>query len=293
MKKNYILGLTLIAATGFLAMQQSGMETLSSFMAKSGHINANGAPAGNTGAPGEVSCTQCHSGTAQSGLGVNTLVMLDGATSVSNYTPGGTYNIVLNLNATDVKEGFQATVLDISGNNFVGDFTGNNGFGTSISSFNGRKYANHTATSNTSSNTFWSWEWTAPATDAGPIRFYVATNIANGNGNNGGDVIYLSEHTFGSTASIQEIEENVSEFNAGFVPTTNEVRIHFDSKTVDGMHMNLVDMNGRSAFVSNLGNSTLGNNELNVALPSDIQSGVYVVNFFVGNKAMQSKIMIQ
>lgn len=292
MKKNYILGITLLSAIGFLAIQQSDVAQFEKSSIKNSHINAAGAPAGKTGAPFEGSCSECH-GTSQSGTGINTLVMLDGATPVSNYMPDSTYNMVLNLNATDQKEGFQATVADISANNFVGDFTGVNGFGTAISSFNGRKYANHTSTSNTSSNPFWSWEWKAPATDMGPIKFYVATNVANGNNASSGDAIYLSEHLFGSTTSLQEVEEDVSEFSAGFVPSSNEVRVNFSSKTVDGMFINLVDLNGKSVFVARPGNSILGENSVNIALPSDIKSGIYIVNFFVGNKAMKSKIMIQ
>lgn len=292
MKKNYILGITLIAATGFLALQQAGVEQFEKFYSKNAHLNSAGAPAGKTGAPGETSCADCH-GASQSGSGINTLVMLDGATPVTNYVPGTTYNMVLNLNASDVREGFQSTVLEISGNSFAGDFTGNNGFGTAITSFNGRKYANHTSSSNTSANQFWSWEWQAPATDLGPIRFYIATNIANGNSASSGDAIYLSEHLFGSTSGIQEIEEDVTDFSAGFVPSTNEVSINFSSKTVDGMFLNLVDLSGKSVFVSRPGNSSLGDNSVNVALPSDIKTGVYVVNFLVGNKAMKSKIMIQ
>lgn len=293
MKKNYILGITLLSAIGFLAVQQSNIEQFEKFDAKNAHINAAGAPSAKTGAPGEGSCADCH-GSAQSGTGINTLVMLDGATPVSNYVPGSTYNMVLNLSASDVKEGFEATVLEISGNTFAGDFTGVNGFGTQLGTpFNGREYVTHTNTSNTSSNQFWSWEWQAPATDLGPIKFYVATNIANGNGLSSGDAIYLSEHLFGSTAGIQEVEEDITDFSAGFVPATNEVTVNFSSKTVDGMFLNLVDLNGKSVFVSRPGNSTLGANNVKIALPSDIKSGVYIVNFLVGNKAMKSKIMIQ
>src|SRR3989338_5579451 len=148
MKKNYILGLTLIAAVGFLAVQRSGAVKVGS-LDKNAHIlSASGAVAAHTGAPGEANCTECHSGTAQSGIGINQLLMLDGGTIVSNYVPGSSYNISLSLTAGDVKEGFQATVLDLSTNSFVGDFPGTGGFGTAITTGGGRDYANHTSTSN-------------------------------------------------------------------------------------------------------------------------------------------------
>src|SRR3990167_6252255 len=61
---------------------------------KKSHVADNsGAVAGKTGAPGENNCTQCHTGTAQSGVGVNTVVMTEGADVVTDYTPGTVYNV--------------------------------------------------------------------------------------------------------------------------------------------------------------------------------------------------------
>ncbi len=294
MKKNYLLGLSLVTAVGFLAFQRTGNWEVEKFLEKNAHIlNANGAPAGRTGAPGETNCTECHAGSSQSGLGVNSLYMLDGATIVTNYTPGQSYNMTLSLAIGDVKEGFQSTVLDLAGTNFVGDFPGTGGFGTQVFSASGRKYATHTSTSNSEGNTAWVWTWDAPATDAGPIKFYVATNVANGNSNTSGDVIYLSEHTFGSTASLEEVEEDLTDFTAGYSPASHAIQLNFSSKTVDRMFLNLVDMNGKSVFTDNPGNSQLGSNSFNVTLPGDLNPGMYVVNLFVGNKAMKANVLVQ
>lgn len=265
------------------------------YLEKNGHtLNAGGAVTGKTGAPGESNCTECHVGTTLDGTGTNVLTVLNGASPVSNYVPGTTYNVTLSLNSGDVKEGFSSTVLDLSTNSMAGSFTGANGFGTAISSASGRDYATHTASSNTSSNFFWSWEWDAPATDVGPVKFYVATNIANGNNNITGDVIYLSEHLFGSTASgLNDQVMNLSNFKAGYAANENKVIVNFSSMTVDKMFFNLVDMNGKSAYTSSLGISQIGENSASVSLPVDLKSGIYVVNFFVGNKAMSDKIMVQ
>ena len=59
-----------------------------------------------------------------------------------------------------------------------------------------RKYATHKSSSNTSATQTWNWTWEAPATEQGAITFYVATNKANNNGNDNGDIIYLSQHVF-------------------------------------------------------------------------------------------------
>lgn len=293
MNKNYFLGLAMISAVGFLAVQRSGSEMENYFAANGHKLNSAGAPAGRTGAPGESNCAECHSGGTQSGTGINTLYMLDGGTIVTNYTPGSIYNMSLALSTGSVKEGFQATVLDLTNNQFVGDFPGTGGFGTAITTFNGRDYANHTSTSNDEGNLAWVWQWQAPATDVGPVRFYVATNIANGNNNSTGDAIYLSEHIFGSTAGISEVENEVTDFTAGYSSSLNSVMIGFSSKTVDNMFFNLVDMNGKSVFTAQPGNSALGENKLKVTLPDGIRSGMYVVNFFIGNKPMSAKVLVQ
>ena len=294
MKRHYILGITLCSSIAFLAFQKSGIEAVEKYLEKNGHnINAAGAPTGKTGAPGESSCAECHIGTTQDGTATNTLLLLDGGTPVSNYVPGTTYNATLTLNSSDVKEGFSATVLDISTNSMAGSFTGVNGFGTAVSSASGRDYVTHTATSNTSANFLWTWEWAAPATDVGPVKFYVATNIANGNNNITGDVIYLSEHIYGSTTGLNDQTMDFSDFKAGFAANENKVILNFNAVTVDNIFFNLVDMSGKSVFTSRLGNSQIGKNSTSVSLPVDLKSGIYMVNFFIGNKAMSDKIMIQ
>ena len=59
------------------------------------------------------------------------------------------------------------------------------------------------------------------------------------------------------------------------------------------MFVNLIDMNGKSVFSSDLGNSIAGKNKEAIVLPNDLKNGIYMVNFFIGNKAMTAKIMIQ
>ncbi|MDX2359813.1 MAG: T9SS type A sorting domain-containing protein [Crocinitomicaceae bacterium] len=296
MKKNYILGIVLLSSVGFFAMQRTGEGTVEKYLASNGHtVFADGAPTGKTGAPGESTCIDCHSsGTIQDGSAVNNLLVLEGATSVTNYIPGHTYNVSLQLNLGDIMEGFQATVLDVATNSMAGAFPGTGGLGTAITSAAGREYANHTMTSNLEGNFAWIWEWAAPTTDIGPVKFYVASNVANGNGATSGDVIYLSEHLFGSDPGIGLDELAVfTDFSAGYASNSNQVIVKFNSREIGAMNFNLVDMNGRSVYTSNLGDAKIGSNEANVTLPSEVENGIYVVNFFIGNHAMSSKIMIQ
>lgn len=298
MKKHYILGITLITAVGFLAFQKSGMDSVENYLPVNGHTkNAGGAPTGKTGAPGELNCTECHTGSVVSNSSANSLAALESGTTniVTNYAPGGTYSMTLTFTNAEAMEGFQATALDLSTNSMAGSFPGTNGFGTAISSASGKDYANHTLASsvNSTQNLFWVWEWQAPATDMGPVVFYVATNSADGNAATSGDVIHLSEHIFGSSVGLDEESNDSKDFTAGYSPSTNEVVLNFTASSVDAIGFTLVDMNGKVCHAAHEGESTIGKNSTAVSLPSDLKAGVYVVNVVVGNKAISAKIMIQ
>jgi len=55
------------------------------------------------------------------------------------------------------------------------------------------EFISHGNSSNTSGR--FEFDWTAPATDVGPVKIYVAANAANGNGTASGDKIYTSSVT--------------------------------------------------------------------------------------------------
>ena len=167
----------------------------------SGHIPSqpvqafsSGPPAGYTGAPGEEpeACAECHV-PANAGTGNISI------TAPQNYVPGQTYPItVTHNNAADdtrLRWGFELTVLD-TGDEKAGDLQSTSVF-TQILNNQGpggaRQYIEHT-----SIGTFvgqqhtasWTFNWTAPTTDVGPVFFYTAGNQANNDGNTSGDYIY-------------------------------------------------------------------------------------------------------
>lgn len=294
MRKNYILLAALTASVGFFSFQHSSVAELGSFNANI-HKQSGGGQPGFTGAPGENNCTQCHVGTVQDGTTENALVLLEGITPVTEYTPGTSYTVSVTMNSSPAKKGFSATALD--GNTaMAGTFTGDGTIGGTQDFTNvpgTRTYVSHTATSNTSSQNSWLWTWVAPTAGTGDVTFYVATNAANDNNNTSGDAIYLSTHTFPEANA--SVEENTFKhnFKAGYSVSNREVVIDFNANTIGDMVVNVVDMNGRSVYTEKLGSSELGENNERVRLPEEIEGGIYVVHFFVGNKAMSAKIMVQ
>ena len=57
------------------------------------------------------------------------------------------------------------------------------------------QYAEHTSEGSRSGRSTYEVDWTAPATDVGPVTFYLAGNAANADGTNRGDRIYTRTFT--------------------------------------------------------------------------------------------------
>ena len=177
----------LTAVLGFLLSSGSGNHPAQAF--------SSGPPAGYTGAPREVpeACAECHV-PPDAGTGHISI------TAPQTYVPGQTYPITVthtNMDPTRRRWGFELTVLDSSderaGNlqntDVLTQVLNNQGPGGA------RQYIEHT-----SAGTFvgqqggasWTFNWTAPPTDIGPVTFYAAGNQANNDGNTSGDYIYLT-----------------------------------------------------------------------------------------------------
>jgi hypothetical protein len=166
-----------------------GKQTLQTVQAM-----ASGPPARATGAPNEQTCTQCHSGTANTGVGQFTITGLP-----ARYTPGLTYQLTVQHSTTDSTRkrwGFQLTVLN-SSNEIAGQLFSNSSLTQTVSE-QGRQYIEHNTTGTQAGQTggaIWTFNWTAPAGDVGPVTFYAAGNQANNNSSDSGDQIYITNAT--------------------------------------------------------------------------------------------------
>lgn len=146
---------------------------------------------GNTGAPGEQTCANCHS---SSGGLIEGTFTIDVPTT---YIPGATYEIRVRHTSSDLTRrrwGFQLTVLSAD-HKKAGDLqleedttqilneTGPNG---------DRQYIEHNLQGTFNGRTggaVWYFYWQAPSQNIGPITFYATGNQANGDFDNTGDDI--------------------------------------------------------------------------------------------------------
>jgi hypothetical protein len=258
-------------------------------------LNANGPSGGQSGAPGEQNCTSCHSGAIQDGSNENLLTINDDlGFGMTQYTPGANYTVNLSMASNPAKKGFQVTALNAA-NTMAGMFVAgaNTQLKTATISGGQRKYATHKNTSNTSATQTWNWTWQAPATEQGAVTFYVATNKANNNSNDNGDVIYLSQHVFfNDDASVDEVTVD-NNFSAGYAPDKGEIVISFSTLSIAPTSFNLVDLQGQSVWTKKLENSNVGENKQLVSVPKHLPNGIYVVHFFLGNKSYAAPVSIQ
>ena len=141
-----------------------------------------GAPTGRTGAPGEGTCTDCHSQNAGNGQ-VNLIVP-------AGYSPGQTYSIQVQESTSDTTRaiwGFET--ISLAGSAMAGTFT-NTSANTRIRVAGTKSYVTHTTAGTFPSQSFganWSFNWTAPATNVGNVTFYAAGLLGDNDNSDNGD----------------------------------------------------------------------------------------------------------
>ncbi len=172
-----------------------------------------GAPSRRTGAPGESTCTSCHSSGTQTGQA--TLVV------PATYVPGQTYTIQVQNSTNDLSRrswGFELTSLTSAGT-AAGSYSHTTGFTQTVTgtvSGGVRGYSTHTDGGiflNQTGGSSWSFSWTAPATNVGPITHYAAILHGNGGLNEGGDQTYLRTAVSNPGQAVV-IQHGFSDFDA-------------------------------------------------------------------------------
>src|SRR5687767_4552186 len=209
-----VVASVLAAFVGFLLSHQIGTYPVHAFSA--------GPPAGYTGAPGEEpeACAECHvppdAGTGRISI-----------TAPQTYVPGQTYPITVthtNSDPTRLRWGFELTVLDTASDEKAGELQSTNSL-TQILNDAGpgsaRQYIQHTAAgtfAGQQNGASWTFNWTAPATDVGPVTFYAAGNHANNDGNTSGDYIYKTFVASAPASSTPDFALSVSPESRNLVP---------------------------------------------------------------------------
>ena len=204
----------LAAVVGFVLSHHVGTRSVHAFSA--------GPPAGYTGAPGEEpeACAECHV-PPDAGTGKISI------TAPQTYVPGQTYPITVthtNADLTRLRWGFELTVLDTASDEKAGELQSPNGLTQVLNNAgpgSARQYIEHTAAGTfigQQSGASWTFNWTAPAVDVGPVTFYAAGNQANNDGNTSGDNIYKTFVAVAPASSTPDFALSVSPASRSVVP---------------------------------------------------------------------------
>jgi hypothetical protein len=262
-----------------------------------------GAHEASTGAPGEETCAQsgCHSdATVGPGDLVNKLIFNNGD---STYTPGSTYAVKIQATKSSAKRiGFQVTVLKASDNSYVGSLVVTDANRTQlqngISPNPSRKYITHktagAAVVSTGLNE-WTFNWKAPSSDVGAVKFYYATNVTNMDNAKTGDQIYLSSFQIKpkQPTGVKEIETvETAYFNAYYSSVNNELMVSFDHLPFGDARIEIRDMTGKLIQTTALGQPAMPVKEQRLSLKEDLAKGIYLVTYRVDNTLLSNKIFV-
>jgi hypothetical protein len=230
-------------------------------------------PDGNTGAPGDNFCVQCHT---QSNPSQNGTISIEGFPA--SITPNETYTLTAVNRLTEgnaLKAGFQVTILGPL-NTRAGDFS-NPSASSAVSITAGRQYWDHSpAVTYPDSNVVkWTVNWKAPDLPAGSvITWYVAGNIANGNFSNVGDRIVAANGS--GTVLLSSTEEPKEDPWLVFPnPGNDHIRILKNQTGMNGL-VSFYDIHGIRVAIASL---TDGLTEV-----PDIVPGIYLIEILSGDE---------
>ena len=164
-----------------------------------------------SGAPGDLTCLDCHSDEPHTGTGLT----LTGAPT--NFVAGQVYPLTLTINHPGAATGgFQIVATNsVTGNNAMfGTFTA--GVGTKIASTAGNgagRLTHSTPKSFVGNNVSWTFSWKAPATGSG-VLFYFAGNASNGDLDEVfGDAIYTGSQMGTIPVELMSFEATLQKNN--------------------------------------------------------------------------------
>jgi hypothetical protein len=209
------------------------------------------------------------------------------------YTPGQTYT----LTATVSQQGRSLFGIGLeallpSGAN-AGTLTPGTGTTTKNATIagNSRKNIVHNmnagATANAHSFTF---TWTAPATDVGPITMYFAGNAANNNGTETGDYIYTASQVVNS-AGVSVSEQTVEAVTFSFYPNpaSENITLNYSLTESSKVSYTIFDLTGKQVQTDSA-NRFPGAQQQIIDI-NNLQAGTYLLSLNTNGKVITKRFV--
>ena len=226
-----------------------------------------------SGAPGETTCSGCHSAPVNPDLpdlhfefeNNNTLYQLDSS-----------YLVHIRIKRSGhSKFGFVCSALD-SLNNSAGTFSLVNVSTTRTYILGGRRYVSHTpcGADNQDSAT-WTYKWKAPSLNKGKVKIYMSMLVANHDEALTGDTTYTRTLQINSPSTVSLKNYNLNAYKTKVKPTVflNYFSIDFNTEYNTQLKtISLFDFNGKLV----LKNTTIESN-YEQTIEGSLSSGVYLL----------------
>ena len=244
-----------------------------------GKSSSSSPPAGHSGAPGEMTCAMsgCHAGTVNAGGGSVALVNPPAA-----YTPGATYTMQISVtDANKTRFGFELVALR-SNNQQAGALTLVNSTNTALQTQSSKAYLTHR---NASANNTWTFTWQAPATNVGPVTFFMAGNAANGDNNTTGDNIYTASKVLTPAATNTGLKEDQAAAVKVF-PSPASARLNLELPEKP-QTVKVLDLAGREVFNQSAAEAT---NAIDV---SQYPNGTYFLQIEQEKSVLLKRFVVQ
>ncbi|HEV7231565.1 MAG TPA: choice-of-anchor V domain-containing protein [Bacteroidia bacterium] len=292
MHKRLIVGLVFAGTLGIIAFSAfTGGNTQ-----KSG-----GGPPYNANAPGDQTCSgvegsnSCHSGGIPDNSGpASTSITFSGG---NTYVPGQTYTVSIKItHPTRNRFGFQIVSILNSTLTNAGTVTLTDTLRTQTQipnwgSYQDRNYVMHVlnGTYGTGNQNQWSYQWTAPSTNAGAITFYACFLAANNNNtNDSGDETYFRSLTINPVpAGIRESAEAGNKLLVYPNPAGKDLHLKLEDGCYLPEDMAIFNLNGQKEM--DIRNSA-GLSEINFNLGT-LPSGEHIIQLTMKDGIISRKFI--
>jgi len=253
-------------------------------------------PPEKTGAPGEGTCFNCHfyEDTLNGGQGSINIIFND---SINFYQPDSIYNISVTVEENTQKIfGFELTVLD-SGKTKTGEIIITDSSNTSLSTANGRDYISHYDAwdpQNTGQGNFtWQFQWKAPLSNMGPVKFYSAGVAASSMVFVAAGNVYTTMLTIEPDSTVGIVTLNLQDNSLTIHPNpANDILyINYSILKRSVVETRLLNIKGQVVYQSRSENvSGKYNKQINI---KDFTNGIYFLQFITNIAVINKKIIIQ
>ncbi len=247
--------------------------------------------AARTGSPGEFDCTGCHTSfVVNSGPGSISI----SSPNLTNwmYVPGQTYQIDVTVAQTGVSLfGFGFEALRTSNNTNAGTFTITNSVETQLKSatVGGTPRTNVVHKENgglTADTHTFSFNWTAPATNIGNVKFWTAGNAANNQNDSLGDYIYkTSQVVTPFVTGIDEVNNPVISILPNPAASAFQIKgLNFQAGDI----VEVTDVTGKLVYRQTVSTKI---SDMNVQT-TNFKNGMYLIKYNTANLHRTSKVLI-